>query len=171
MLEIKANKTLLLDGNKLDAGDGTMSDLLLSLLGCPVQLDKELTLADLVHILYDIREFINLYCFEEYEVLRAMVNAGTLADPSDFLRIFKNAEETSDGYLKINIQSEIESYSEVGKFQKLANVKVMLDSKIVDGDGILREGVVLKADFTLLEIVEVLFEDLLNSLKRDGVLC
>lgn len=170
MLEIKANKTLILDGDKIDAGDGSTKELLMSLLNYPVVLDKELTLGDFIHILYDVREFITLYCCEEYEVLRALVNAGILVEGADYLKIFKNAEVTTDGYLKMNIQSELCSYQDMGKVQNIANLKISLDPKIVDGDEILREGIEIKADFTLLEIIEVLYEDFLNSLKKDNIL-
>jgi len=171
MLEIKANKTLVLDGDKLDVNqDGTMKDLLLSLLGCPVEIDKDLTLGDFIHILYDIREFINLYCCEEYEVLRALVNAGRLAEGADYLKVFKNAEVTSDGFFKMNIQSDLFSYPNMGRNQNVCNLKMIFDPQIVDGDEILREGVEVKADYTLLEIIEVLYEDFLNSLRKDNIL-
>jgi len=164
MLEIKANKTIYFNGEKLDIKDGSMKDFLISSLNCQVILDKDLILGDLIHILYEIREFINLYCCEEYEVGRTLINAGRLAQGYDYLKIFKNAEVTTDGFLKINVQSDLCSYENLGKIQNVCNLKIVLDSKIVDDDEILRKGIELKSDFTLLEIIEVLYEDFLYSL-------
>jgi hypothetical protein len=170
MLEIKANKSIYFDGELLNIGNNSMKDFLTSSLNCPVVIDSELALGDLVHVLYDIRDFINLYCCEEYEVGRVLITSGKLAEGKDYLRIFKNAEITDEGFLKINIQSEMCSYEEIGKCQNLSNLKIILDSKIVDGDEILREGIDIKANFTLLEIIEVLYEDLLYSLRKDNLL-
>lgn len=170
MLEIKANKSIYFDGELLDIGNSPMKDFFISSLNCPIIIDKDLTLGDLVHVLYDMREFINLYCCEEYEVGRVLMNSGKLSEGKDYLRIFKNAETTDSGFLRINVQSELCSYDEIGKCQNVSNLKIVLDSKIVDGDEILREGVDVKADFTLLEIVEVLYEDFLYSLKKDNLL-
>lgn len=170
MLEIKANKAILFDGEKVDIGDGSMGDFLISSLGCPVTLDKDLLLGDLVHVLYDIRDFIKLYTSEEYEVGRVLMTAGRMAEGADYLRIFKNAEATSEGVLKFNAQSELESYEGGGRIQNVCNLKIVLDTTIADGDGVLREGAKLKSDFTLLEIIEVLYEDFLFSLKKDNLL-
>lgn len=170
MLEIKANKSIYFDGELLNIGNNSMKDFLMSSLSCPVVLDPDLTLGDLVHVLYDIREFINLYSCEEYEIGRILINSGKLAEGKDYLRIFKNAEIIDENFLKINTKSEVCSYEENGKCQSVANLKIILDSKIVDGDEILREGIDIRANFTLLEIVEVLYEDFLYSLKKDNLL-
>lgn len=170
MLEIKANKTILIDEEPIDLGNGSMKEFLMSVLGCPVKLEEDLLLSDLIHMLYDIRDFINLYCSEEYEVLRVLVNAGKMAESADYLRIFKSSEVTSDNFLKINVQSEIESYDESPGVQNLCKLKIVLDSEIIDAEDVLREGIELKADFTLLEIIEVLYEDFLFSLKKQNIL-
>jgi len=170
MLEIKANKSILFDGEKVDVGDGSMKEFLISALGCSVVLDKDLLLGDLIHVLYDIREFINLYCSEEYEVGRVLITAGKMSEGADYLRIFKNAEITSGGFLKFNAQSEIESYENSGKIRNVCNLKVVLDPVIIDGDEVLREGIEIKSDFTLLEIIEVLYEDFIYSLKTENIL-
>jgi len=170
MLEVKANKSIYFDGEKIDIGENSMRDFLISSLGCPIVLDKSLTLGDFVHVLYDIREFINLYCSEQYEVGRALFSAGKLSEACDYIRIFKTAEVTTDGVLKINTQTEMCSYDEVGKTQSICNLKFVIDTKIVDEDEVLREGVEVKSDFSLLEIIEVLYEDLLYSIKKDNIL-
>ena len=170
MLEIKANKSILFDGEKLDIGDSSMADFLISALGCPVVLDENLLLGDFIHLLYDIRDFIKLYTSEEYEVGRVLMTAGRMSEGADYLRIFKNAEVSSEGFLKFNAQSELESYEGGGKIQNVCNLKIILDPKIIDGDGVLKEDAELKSDFTLLEIIEVLYEDFLFSLKKDNLL-
>jgi len=170
MLEIKANKSIYFDGEKLDIGDGSMKEFLMSSLNCPIKLEAGLTLGGLVHVLYDIREFVNLYCCEEYEVGRSLISAGKMAERYDYLRIFKNAEITTENFLKINVKSELCSYDSIGKTQSVDNLKVVLDPTIVDGDEILREGIKVKSDFSLLEIIEVLYEDFVYSLKKDNIL-
>lgn len=171
MLEIKANKTIFIDGEKLDLGNKSMSEFLLSSLSSPVVLDKDLTLGDFTHILYDIREFISLYCCEEYEVGRVLISAGKMFESCDYLKIFKSAEITTDSFFKLNCQSELCSNHEgQGKIQNVCNLKIVFDNEIIDEDEILREGVGVKADFTLLEIIEVIFEDFIYSLKNDNIL-
>ena len=170
MLEIKANKSIHLDGERVDVGDGSMGDFLMSSLGCSVTLDKDLVVGDLIHVLYDISKFINSYCCEEYEVGRALINAGRLAEGRDYLRIFKNAEITTEGFFKMNTQFELCSHEGMGRIQNVCNLKMVLDPNIIDGDEILREDACWKADFTLLEIIEVLFENFLYSLKKDNIL-
>ena len=170
MLEIKANKSILLDGDRVEMGDATMEDLLISSLSLPVTLDKDLVLGNLIHILYDIREFINLYCSEEYEVGRVLFNAGIMSEGADYLRIFKNVEVTTDGFLKINIKSELENYEKSRGTISVCNLKIYLDPKIENGDEILKDDIELYADFTLLEIIEALYEDFLYSLKKDNIL-
>lgn len=170
MLEIKANKSIYLDGDRLDIGEGSMRDFLISSLRCPISLDKDLTLGDLVHVLYDIREFVSSYCCEEYEVGRVLFNSGRMSEGKDYLRIFKNAEITTQGFLNINVESELGSYENTVKSQNICNLKIVLDTKIVDGDEVLREGIDLKAEFTLLEIIEVLYEDFLYALRNDSIL-
>lgn len=170
MLEIKANKTIYFEGEKLDLGSGTINEFLMSCLSCPIILDKDLILGDLFHVLYDIKDFINLYCLQEYEVGRVLVSAGRMSESFDYLKIFKNAEVTNEGFLKINVKSELCSYEDRGRVNSVCNLKLVFDENIVDGDEVLREGAELKADFTLLELIEVLYEDFVFSLKQDNIL-
>ena len=170
MLKIKENKLIYFDGELLNIGNNSMKDFLISSLNCPIELDEDLLLGDLIHILYDIREFVNLYCSEEYEVGRVLINAGKLIESKDYLRIFKSAEITDEGNFKLNIQSELNSYKENGSFQNVCNLKIKLDTKIIDEDEILRENINIKTEFTLLDIIEVLYEDFLYSLKKDNIL-
>jgi hypothetical protein len=60
MIEIKSNRNIFIDGELLVLDNKSMHDFLISYLGCPVKLDNNLKLSDLIHILYDIKEFINL---------------------------------------------------------------------------------------------------------------
>ncbi len=170
MIEIKANKSIYIDGELLDLGESSMADFLVSILNTPVKLDKNLTIESLVHVLYDIKGFINLYCGEEYEVGRALINAGRLIEKRDYIRMYKNAEITSDDIFKINLQSELLSYSEAGDLQNLKNLKILLEEKIENGDEVFRDDINLKCDFTLLEIIEIIFEDLVYMLKKENIL-
>ena len=170
MLEIRANKTLAINGEGIDIGNNSMSDFLISVLGIPIKLDENLTIGNLVHTLYELTDFIRLYCSEEYEVGRTLINAGRMAIGSDYVRIYKTLEIDSNNALKINVKSEIEMYEGGGKIQNVSNLKIILDEKILDEDGVVKDGVDLKADFTLLEIVEVLFEDFLYTLRKENVL-
>ena len=170
MLVIKANKSIYFDGDKLDLGEGSMKNFLLASLNCPIVLDEELTIGDFIHILYDISDFITLYCGEEYEVGRALIIGSKMNQRYDYLNIFKNAEVTTDGFLKINCQSDLCSYNENGKIQSICNLRMKLDQNIVDGDSVLRENIILKADFTLIELISVIYEDFIFSLKQDNVI-
>ena len=101
MLEIRANKTLAINGEGIDIGNNSMSDFLISVLGIPIKLDENLTIGNLVHTLYELTDFIRLYCSEEYEVGRTLINAGRMAIGSDYVRIYKTLEIDSNNALKI----------------------------------------------------------------------
>ncbi len=170
MIEIKANKSIWVDGEPLNSSSISMRDFLISSLNCPVKIHEDLILSDLIHILYDIKDFINLYCCEEYEVGRALISAGRLIDSKDYLKIFKTIEITTANVLKINIQSSMESWDENGKIQNIGNLKIILDKKIVDNESVLAKNQDIICDFTLFDIIEVLYEDFVYSLKKDNLL-
>lgn len=171
MIEIKANRNIYLDGELLTFQKSSMNEFLMSSLSCPIKLDENLLIGDLVHILYDIKEFINLYCGEEYEVGRVLIANGNLLESKDYIRIFKNLEINELNCLNINIKSELMSLSDKGKIQKVSNLKIILDDKFVDEDEVLKDDeFVVKTEFTLLDLIEVIFEDFVFSLKRDNLL-
>jgi hypothetical protein len=170
MIEIKANKSILIDGEPLNSTEISMGDFLISSLNCPITIDENLILSDLIHILYDIKDFINLYCCEEYEVGRALITSGRLLDAKDYLSVFKSVEVTTSNILKINTQCSLDSFNDIGTTQNVGNLKVKLIKKMLDNDENINKNTEIECDFTLLDIIEVIYEDFVYSLKKDNLL-
>jgi hypothetical protein len=170
MLEIKANKSIYLDGQKMniDNDNCTIEEILLSSLDIPVTLDKDLTIGDLVHVFYDIKDFILYYCSEEYENARSLIQGGILLFDSEYIEITKYIELNSNK-LNINLKSNIiQAEKQINRNVK--DLKIKFNDNIVDEDDILKDGINAKAEFTLIEIISVIYEDFLYVLKKENVL-
>lgn len=170
MLEVKANRSIYFDGHLINVSGKDMEEFLMSSLNVPVKLDVNLRIEDFIHILYDIKGFINLYCSEEYEVGRVLISSGMFLSPYSTLRLFKNIEVTTNNVLKINPISELQESIPSEPNRNVSELRLIIDSEVYDGDELLREGVKLNIDFTLLDIIEVIYEDFVYSLKKDNIL-
>jgi len=170
MLEIKANKSLLLDGEPVNTHAIDMKKFLIGCLNCEVSLDESLKVYDFVHIMYDIKEFINDYFVEEYEAIRALISMGTFVDFARCLKIQKTIEFEEDETIYFNNVSEIDFLKdgEQGGTIKVCDLtfKVIYDLK--DPNEILNKKGAVK--FTLLNILDVVFEDFTYYLKNDPIL-
>lgn len=169
MLEIKANKSLYLDGELVNAHAIDMKKMLMGCLSCEVMLDENLKIADLVHVLYDIKEFINEYFVEEYEAVRALIGMGTFVDFAEHLGVYK-AIEFEEDFLYVNKTSLISFVKEgqMGGSIRVCDLTFRLKEDIEDPDEILNKNA--KAKFTLMDILEVIFEDFIYSLRNEPIL-
>jgi hypothetical protein len=129
-----------------------------SLLKHSVTIDRVLTLGNLMDILYDIKKTIDPHYFQNYKNIRNLINNLYI---QDFRRIifYKSIEITDDGHLKTNIKVNLLGNKDLNITNKICDLKIILDTDVVDSDNILKKKIKLKADFTLLEIAEALCED------------
>jgi hypothetical protein len=170
MIEIKADKSFYVDGRLAEFKEKSMHDFLISSLGIPVSVDENLTLGDLVHILYEIKDFIGLYTGEEYEVGRVLMTHSNLLDSQDYIKIFKNVEVDKKNNININVCSEFGLNKDSAGIKNVANLKIKFDYALRNGDDVMKDNKNINVNFTLLDIVSVLYEDLLYVLRNDNVL-
>lgn len=166
MLEIKANKTIYFDNSLLNIGSLPMTDFLMSSLSCPIAFEDGLKIGDLVHLLYDLKEFINLYTCEEYEVIRTLINSKKIAESKNYLNVYKSLELINGNQLKQNIKTDLVLSENASENHSVSNLIIKLNSKIDDDDELLKEGIEVYSTFTLLEIIEAIFEDFSIFLKK-----
>ena len=169
MLELKSNKTILFNGNQVDFSEMEPKKFFLASLYCDVKIDRDLKLGDLIHMLYDLKEFINECFMEEYEAIRSLICHGKLIEGANKIRIFKNAELSDDKYFAINPQSEIVGDGATGT-QNVCDLTIELDEKISNGDEVLKENLEIKTKFTLLELLDVIFDDFVYALRNENIL-
>lgn len=169
MLEIKANKSLYLDGELINSQAIDMKKFLMGCLNCEIKLDENLKVVDLVHVLYDIKEFINDYFVEEYESVRALISMGTFVDFAQCLKIYK-AAEIEDDFFYINTTSNIEFIKDghQGGTIKVCDLTLQFIEEIDDPDEILQKKG--KSKFTLMDILDIIFEDFIYCLRNEPIL-
>lgn len=170
MLEIKANKSLYLDGEMVNTQAIDMKKFLMGCLNCETKLDENLKIVDLVHVLYDLKEFINDYFVEEYESVRALISMGTFVDFAQCLKVYKAAEMEEEGFFYINSTSEIEFIKDghQGGVIKVCDLTFKLIEEIEDPDEILQKKG--KSKFTLMDILDIIFEDFIYCLRNEPIL-
>jgi len=175
MLEIQANKTILIDGDKVEVSVVDMRKLLVGCLDMEVKIDENLKLKDLIHVFYELKEFINEFFIEEYEAVRALISMGRLVSFAENIQVMKNIELSSDdeqlgGVCRINTTSQIK-YQETPKVGATINVgdlTIEMHEDLKDVDEILNKDVKIK--FTLIDILNVIFDDLIYTLRNEPVM-
>lgn len=169
MIEIKADKSIVFDGEKINPTVTNMHDFLIANLSNEVEIDADLKLGDLVHVLYDIKDFISQYFADEYNVASALISMGKLLEGAEKIKFFKTLEITEEKYVDINSQCEIVSSADgQNKIFDIANLTIECNDELQNVDGILTQKV--KTSFKLIDVLEILFDDLLYTLKSGNVL-
>lgn len=173
ILKITKSSEFYLQGNLISTRDvGNLNDYLTQLLGLYVTLEDGIILSELVHALYGLNKFIKDYFSEDYEVARAFATTTKFDEKIKALKINKTFSVESDEfldedeyvYILPNIEF-LESTEEEKGFEKLGDVPVVIDDNLVyDGEEFSFKK---KTKFTLLEIMECVFEEVVNYVK-DG---
>jgi len=168
MLRIEKENKIYFDGLPVNQAQVELKDFLIANFGVETAFGKDLTIEDLVHVFYPIREFIHQYFSEPYEVVRAFLTVTKFNQNYKKLRIYKTLTN-EDGYLYISINVELipgdENEPGVNSISKLP---VFLDEKLEIAD----EDIELdrKMKFNLLDTMPAIFEDLSYILKNESVI-
>lgn len=169
MLKIKANKSIELDGEQVDARVVNMKELFMGCLDSEVILEDGLKIGDLVHLLYEFKDFINEYFVDEYEAVRSLITMGRFFKPADYLNVYKILEE-DEGYCYINSTSKIK-FAEKEESKGKINVRdltIKINETLNDEQNLLTNKI--KVKFTFIDILKIIFDDFIYTLRNEAVL-
>ena len=176
MIEIKRNTDVILDDQKIDFDSINKRDFIIANLWNETKIQEGMTLEELVHFFYDIKEFVYEYFCEHYEVTRALVTMGNLGAYYDHMRFYKTLSIESevgeeDKFIFIDCNVEIKKYNSNPKthgIDKVAQLPIFVDDVVYDESEKIGEKV--KTKFFLMDFMEMMFDEVPNLLKHDAIL-
>ena len=172
MLKIKRDSNFYLQGNLISTRDvGDVSSYLTQLLGIYTTLEEGITVSELTHAFYNMKNFITNYFSEDYEVSRAFATATKLLEPCKEIRFYKSFRLEPDDFMDedeyVYILPEVQFIkAEEGEkgYLKLGEVPIVIEEDLnFSGDEFSFKK---KSKFTLLEILCCLFEEVNESVKE-----
>lgn len=163
MLKILNSKTIILDEQEVSIN----KEILMGILDVDVELDENLTIGDLIHLVYDISGFINDYFVEEYEAVRSLVAMGKFISPALKLKLQKKIEDDEDVLHVNNVFELILPEGDAGSVE-VKDLTFQFDKDLLDADEILIKK--KTATISLLNVLEIIFVDFIHSLRNDAVL-
>ena len=168
MLEIKANKNVFLDGEKVNLSPGEYEDFFIRCYKIELSLDKTLTLGDFLDVIYPIKNDIKKRYLEEFDAFVMLVKGAKLSRPAKAIKIHKSIED-NDGIVSINTQVDIvSSGANDARINVISGLTFEFDNKLVDVNDILKTE--KKCKFMLGDVVEVLFEDLIYAMRNENLI-
>ena len=169
MLEIKPNKTIILDGETIESYNVNMEEFFMGCLDVEIKIDNQLTLIDFIDTISPLKSFINQYYVEEYETIKALVSGGIFSSFQSYISLNKKLENDND-FLYVNTTCEIIDCKEEKKqcVKNVKDIKFKFNEKIQDSDNLLKQ--TMKNKFTLLNIIGVVFIDLAYILRNEPIL-
>jgi hypothetical protein len=168
MLEIKKNKIMLLDGDEIDLPSSKVGEFLIGNLENNVIIDDDVNIGELVHLFYDIKDFINNYFCEEYEAVRSLITMGKFQYSCECLEVKKVAED-EDGIFYLNVTSNlIPAENSSNGVDVAKDLKIKTKDLIENPDEAFSKE--LKTTFKLVDILKVIFEDFIYTLRNESVL-
>ena len=169
MLKIGNEKNkAVFDGDVVDFGAVNPQKLLLASLTIPIEFEKDLMVGPLVEKLEHIKTFAEDCFSDSLDVLSILVDNGITIKKYSKVRLYKIAEKDEDGYVFfVNRAEFIESEDGTNL---LRNVFVEIDENIRDEKyaPVLKEE--SKMNYTLFDVLSVLFEEILEDLQNGGLL-
>ena len=176
MIELRRNTDVLFDDQKVDFNSVRRREFIIANLWNETKLQDGMTLEELVHFFYDIREFIYEYFSEHYEVTRALITMGNLGAYYDNIRFFKTLSieselEKEDEFIFIDCNVELKKYNsnkDTHGVDKVAKLPIFVDDVVYDESK--KIGKKVKTKFFLMDFMEMMFNEIPNLLKYDAVL-
>lgn len=163
MLKLLPNNKMEFEGSQVNLGSDELPKFLLANLSEPVDLAPGVTVMELLHVFYNIRDFISDYCCEDYFTVNAVFSAVELQQTDTCLYIegYKELIVSHENTLIRPLFTEIKSEQGPASpkyFRELeVRLKKAFDFKDHNGNVIKGE---IKEYFSLLELVSLFFEEL-----------
>lgn len=175
ILSLKKNSNFYLDGELLITDDvDDINQYMMQLLGFYITIEEGVTVEQLVHSVFGMKEFIKGYFSEEYEVIRAFTSASKLDRKYKALKINKYCRLESDEFLSedefLYVTPEVtfvEAVEGEKGHQKLGDIPIVVDENMefVKDDITIK----MKTKFTLLDILTCVFDEMSDCLKSGSV--
>lgn len=177
-LRIERGGRILIDGELADISSlENKSEFFSSILTLDVELEDGMSVSDIIHFFYDLKDLIKSILSEQYEVVRALATSTNLPRNYKAIRVYKSfkieSEILEDNQEFIYMLPEIELLAchpgEDG-IKNLAGLPVFIDENINlkhEGSGI---EINSKTKINLLDLMTCFFEDLASLLKEGALL-
>lgn len=168
MIKIKKGGIVYFEEEIIDRSIINFQDFLIANLSMPISIDKGVIANDLIHMMYDMKDFIYNFHSENYETIRAFFVAGNLKLGVDKINLSKEVS-IENGFLNI---SPVMNFSylenrELGK--KLCDIEIETSDILTSGlyeietqEEKIISSIVdykLKSELTLLDLTTCFFED------------
>lgn len=150
------------------------SEFLSSILLLDIELDDDITVADLIHFFYDSKEIILSLFSEEYEVVRALVTSSTSPFSCKKIRFYKSfkIEEEEDGDF-VYMTPEIELIPDEDGISNIGHIPIFIDENIeleqLSNNSESNLKIKSKTKLTLLDLMTCLFDELPYLIKEGFV--
>lgn len=162
MLKILPNNKLEFEEMEINLGGDELPKFLLANLSESVSIEPGVTIMELLHLFFNIKEFVTNYCCEDYFTVNAVFSALELQEDSDF-NCVTGYRELVISHKNDLIEPLLIDFStlEGVKVKYFRELEVRLSDKVnmKDHEGkAIREGLI--KPFSLLELVSLFFEEL-----------
>lgn len=175
ILTLKKNSNFYLNGELLVIDDvEDINQYMMQLLGFYITVEDGVTVEQLVHSVYGMKEFIKGYFSEDYEVIRAFATSSKLDRKYKAIKIHKYCRLESDEFMSedefLYTTPEVtfvESSEGEAGFNSLGKIPIEVDENIE----LTKDDVTLKmkTKFTLLDILTCIFDEMSYCLKSGSV--
>lgn len=175
ILSIKKNSNFYLNGELLITDEvEDLNQYMMQLLGFYITIDSGVTIEQLVHSVFGMKDFVKGYFSEDYEVVRAFAASSKLDKKYKAIKIYKSFKIENEDFLSedefLFVTPEVifveALEGEVG-YTKLGDIPIVVDEQMElnHNDVVLK----LKTKFTLLDILTCIFDEMSYCIKSGTI--
>jgi hypothetical protein len=168
VVQIRRQGKINFEGRELEIPHHQLGDFLLTSVSEQIELEKGVTLSELMNTFFHLKGFIRDYFIEEYDALNAIISSGTVIDPISEVIVYKEMVVSSEGDLMI--VPKIRTTKSTSLSEGYQNVTIRIDNKVVvhDESGFTNKGKNVVSHITLLELLGAVFEDFQDYITRSA---
>ena len=165
MLEIKKRGQLFFDGQLINLPAEETGEFLLASFNIETKLSKGVLVEDVMDVFFFVKEYTSRLFSEEYGALMALTSTTTLTNRYKEIRVYKTFS-MEEG--KLFLYPNMELLEDDNGIIKLSKLPVVIDNTVFyDKDSVEFKNVdEVKCEVTLLDLMKVFFEDLMDGLKE-----
>lgn len=177
-LRIEKGGRIIIDNSPVDINQlEKKSDFISSILMLDLELADDLSVSDIIHFFYDIKDLIGSILSEDYEVVRATVVSANFPRNYKMIRIYKSFKiEVEENEEFIHLLPEIELIPSEPLEDGVKNagaIPVVIDENIIliqeDFDTGEKIKIKSKTKISLLDLMTCMFDEL-PAIIRDGLI-
>lgn len=163
MLKILPNNNLEFEGSPVNLGSDNLSKFLLANLSEAVDIAPGVTITELLHIFYNIRNFVTDYCCEDYFTVNAVFSSLELQEGHGYTYVegYKEIIVSHENSLIRPLLTSFKAEENRPVLTHFRDLEIRLKKTVDFKD---HNGNVIKGDmkeyFSLIELVSLFFEEL-----------